>query len=82
VQTSIKIPQQLAGFVSGPVTIKFAVNRDGSVGRFELVTPVPDPRIGDAIWRGVQSCKFTPAADPQGRPTAMWVIIPIRFAGG
>lgn len=81
VQNSIRLPQALQGFVSGPVTIKFAVNRDASVSRFELLTPVPDPRIGEAIWRGVQSCRFTPGTDPQGRPTAIWVIIPIRFAG-
>lgn len=79
VQNNVRLPQQLAGFVSGPVTIKFAVNRDASVSRFELLTPVPDPRIADAIWRAVQSCKFNPGTDPAGRPTNIWVIMPIRF---
>lgn len=79
VQNAIRLPPALQGFVSGPVTIKFAVNRDASVGRFEVLTPVPQ-QIADAIWRGVQSCKFTPGTDPQGRATAIWVIMPIRFA--
>jgi protein TonB len=46
------------------------------------MTNVPDKRISDAIWNAVQSCKWIAGADAQGRPTAIWVILPIRFAGG
>lgn len=79
---SLRVPRELQGFVSGPIVVKFAVNRDGTPTRFETVTSVPDRRIADAIWNAVQSCKWIPGADAQGRPTAIWVIQPIRFAGG
>ncbi|WP_242395205.1 energy transducer TonB [Anaeromyxobacter oryzisoli] len=80
--SSLRVPRALAAFVSGPVVVKFAVNRDGTPSRFEVVTSVPDRRIADAIWSAVQACRWIPGADAQGRPTAVWVIQPIRFAGG
>lgn len=82
VQESVRLPRELLGFVSGPVTVKFAIGRDGVPSRFEVLTGVPDQRISGAIWKAVQECKWVPGADAQGKPTAIWVILPIRFAGG
>jgi protein TonB len=82
VQSNMRVPRELAGFVSGPVQVKFAIGKDGAPSRFETLTSVPDKRIADAIWAAVQSCKWVPGADAQGRPTAIWVIMPFRFTGG
>jgi len=82
VRNSMRVPPSLAGFVSGPITVKFAVRRDGSIGQVQIMTQVPDPRIGEIISRGLSSCEWIPGADAQGNPTAIWVIMPIRFTGG
>lgn len=79
VQNAVRVPRELQGFISGPITVKFAIGRDGQPGRFEAMTSVPDKRIADAIWNAVQSCKWIPGADAQGKPTAIWVILPMRF---
>lgn len=63
----------------GNVTVKFAVQADGRVGRFRVLTEgVPD-RLSCALWESIQACNWTPGADAEGRPTAMWVVIPLRF---
>ncbi len=79
VQRTMRVPSQLAGFVSGPITVKFAVRADGAPSRFEVMTQVPDQRIGQLIWQAVQACRWTPGADAQGRPVSIWVILPVRF---
>lgn len=76
---NMKIPPQLMDMVTGPVTVKFAVYSNGAVGSIQILTPVADPRIGDAIKRAITSCEWTPGADAQGRPHAIWVIQPFRF---
>jgi protein TonB len=82
VQEAVRIPRDLQGFISGPITVKFAIGRDSSPSRFEVITTgVPD-RITSAIWQAVQECKWIAGADAQGRPTAIWVILPLRFTGG
>jgi protein TonB len=82
VQETVRIPRELQGFISGPVTVKFAIGRDSSPSRFEVMTKdVPD-RISASIWSAVQECKWIAGADAQGRPTAIWVILPLRFTQG
>ena len=82
VQSTVRLPRELLGFISGPITVKFAINRDGSPSRYEVMTNIPDRRISDAIWNAIQTCKWIPGADAQGRPTAIWVILPLRFTSG
>jgi len=82
VQRSVRIPPQLAGFISGPIVVQFAVTRDGSPAKFKLNCDVPDARIGQAIWQAVQQCRWIPGTDPQGKPVSIWVILPIRFTAG
>jgi protein TonB len=82
VQSAVRLPRELLGYISGPITVKFAISRDGSPGRYEVMTAVPDRRISDAIWNAIQTCKWIPGADAQGRPTAIWVILPLRFTSG
>jgi protein TonB len=79
VASSIRLPPDLAGFVSERLTVKFAVGRDGSVGRVELLGDLPDRRIEAAILRALGACRWRPGADARGEPIALWVILPIRF---
>jgi periplasmic protein TonB len=81
VEQAVRIPKGLEGYVSGPVTVKFAIRKDGQPERFDVMTSVPDQRIGAAIWKAVQECKWVPGSDAQGKPVSIWVILPIRFAG-
>jgi periplasmic protein TonB len=81
-QNAVRVPPQLQGFISGPITVKFAVRKDGSLTQFQVMSNIPDKRIGDLIWQAIQSCKWVPGNDPQGRPTSVWVILPFRFVSG
>jgi periplasmic protein TonB len=80
IRENTRIPPQLAGFVSGPITVKFAVYSNGAIGAFQVMGQVPDPRIGDAIKNAITSCAWTPGTDPTGKPTALYVIMPFRFS--
>jgi protein TonB len=82
VRSAIRIPPQLTGFISGPITVKFAVGRDGSAGLVEVMTRVSDRRIAEIIRAGIQTCRWQPGTDTQGRPVRLWVIMPIRFTTG
>ncbi len=79
---SMRVPPSLQGFISGPITVKFAVRRDGTIGQVQVMSQIPDPRIADIIRRGLSACEWLPGADAQGRPTALWVILPLRFTAG
>jgi outer membrane biosynthesis protein TonB len=80
VGSSIRLPADLAGYAAGQVVVKFAVARDGTVGLAQLMTPVPDQRIFEAIRRALASCRWRPGSDAQGQPVTLWVILPLRFA--
>ncbi|HSN92536.1 MAG TPA: hypothetical protein VLS93_15000 [Anaeromyxobacteraceae bacterium] len=82
VQRAVRLPRDLQGFVSGPITVRFAVLADGSVARFAVDAShqVPD-RVLAVIRQAVHDCRWLPGSDPQGRPTSIWVILPFRFRG-
>ena len=82
IQENMRVPAALQGFISGPITLKIGIRRDGSVQALQIMTAVPDKRIEDAIRHAVGACPFIPGADAQGRPTPIWVIMPIRLIGG
>ena len=77
---SLHIPAAVSEFVSGAITVKFAVYSNGAVGAIQILTPLPDARIGEAIKRAISSCEWVPGSDHQGRPIAIWVIQPVRFS--
>lgn len=79
VARSVRLPHDLAGFTSGPYVVRFAVLASGAVGRIELLGEIPDPRLRRAIEQAVTGCGWQPGADAQGRPVALWVVLPIRF---
>jgi protein TonB len=78
---SVRTPRDLQGLVTA-VTVKFAVGRDGRPSRFEVLSDIPDKRIGDEIWKAVQNCAFTPGLDARGQPQLIWMILPLRFTSG
>lgn len=83
VQSNVRIPRDLQGFVSS-LTVKFAIRADGSVSQFQPAAAgqhVPD-RILAAVFQAVQGCQWIPGTDPRGKPTSIWVILPLRFQGG
>lgn len=82
VQDSVRIPRNLQGYISGPVTVQFAIGRDGAPSRFEVKTQGLPDGITNAIWQAVTSCRWEPGADASGRPTSIWVILPLRFTSG
>ena len=82
VRNSVRLPRDLAATLSGTLTVRFAVSRNGSVGLIQVMDQVPDSRISDAVVSAVQSCQFHPGTDASGRPTRMWVVMPLRFVGG
>lgn len=75
---SFRLPPALAGFVSS-VTVKFAVYPNGAVGAFSVMGQLPDQRIADAIRNALANCTWVPGADAQGKPTAIYVIMPVRL---
>ena len=81
VQRSVRISEDLLDTLgSTPVTVKFSVNTDGSVNRFEILSANKDHRLASAIWNAVKSCQWVPGADAQGRTVNIWVTLPLRFA--
>ncbi|ABC81896.1 outer membrane transport energization protein TonB [Anaeromyxobacter dehalogenans 2CP-C] len=78
---AIRLPRELTGFTSGPITVRVAIGGDGRVGRVELLSSVPDLRIAHAIEAAVRACPWRGGADAGGRPVAIWVVMPIRFEG-
>ena len=59
--------------------VKFAVLRDGSVGQLTFLEPV-EPEVAELVEAAFAECRWVPAADPQGTPLAVWVVLPLRIA--
>jgi TonB family protein len=79
VERSLRLPRDLSGRFDGTLTVKFPVAVDGSVGAVEVLGPVPDPRVTQAVEAAIRSCRFNPGTDPQGKPTPLWAVMPLRF---
>jgi TonB family protein len=81
IRSALRVPRDAVERLSGPVTVRFAVGRDGAVSRIEVLGGVSDRRVTDGIAAAVRACPFVPGADAQGEPTALGVTLPVRFAG-
>jgi hypothetical protein len=79
-QDSIQLPYKLLGFASGPIIAKFAIRPDGEPGWFKVLTGGVPPEVVEAIWRAVKVCEWRPGRDPDGKPTATWVVLPLKFS--
>jgi protein TonB len=62
------------------VTARVAVSGTGQPTTVQVMGQVADPRITDAVRRAVQACNWVPGADAEGKPTSLWVVLPIRLA--
>ena len=79
VQRHIHVPEEWMERL-GVVTVKFAIGKDGSPSRFQSLSSGFAVRVAPSIWRAVQACRWIPGTDAQGRPVAIWVVLPVRFA--
>jgi hypothetical protein len=85
VQKRVAVSPSLAAMVQRPsfprnMTVKFAVGTGGDAYRFEVMGPDDAPvELARVIEEAVQSCRWIPGRDPEGRPAPIWVILPIRF---
>ncbi|HET6440444.1 MAG TPA: substrate-binding domain-containing protein [Anaeromyxobacter sp.] len=81
VQRELRVPLEVLDRIGAkPITVKFAVGRDGKPGRFQVLTPGLPTAGGSAIWSAIQACRWTPGTDEAGEPADIWMIMPFRFA--
>jgi protein TonB len=63
------------------VRVKFPVYPDGQIGRVVLMERFDDPeiqaRLLASVEQALRSCAWIPGADTTGRPTAIYVILPL-----
>jgi len=64
--------------VSGSVTVKLRVEKDGSVGSVEILEAVPRGYFEDAVLRTVPGWRFRPGRIA-GRAVASWVVTTVQF---
>ena len=79
ISENLRLPSQLGEAVPDMVTARVAVSASGQATTVQVMGQVADPRISDAVRRAVQACSWVPGADAQGKPTALWVVLPIRL---
>jgi protein TonB len=80
ISENLRLPSQLNGAVPDSITARIAVSPTGRTTSVQVMGQVADPRISEAVRRAVQACDWVPGADAEGKPTALWVVMPIRLA--
>jgi len=80
ISDNLRLPSQLGGAVPETVTARIAVSATGQPTAVQVMGQVADPRITESVRRAVQACNWVPGADAEGKPTALWVVLPIRLA--
>lgn len=63
---------------SGSLTVKLAVDAAGTPALVHALTPAPDPIVA-AVAEAVRRCAWSPGADSDGRPAALWVTHTVRL---
>jgi protein TonB len=82
VSQSVRLPPELRGYVKS-VIAKFGVKPNGQPYAFSLLGEIPQEirsRMESAVWQAVASCDWAAGADAQGKPIAIYVMLPLRFA--
>ncbi|HEY7725444.1 MAG TPA: hypothetical protein VH880_08925 [Anaeromyxobacteraceae bacterium] len=80
VEGGIRIPRELGDRLPKTATLRFAVGRDGGADLVQVLGEGVDPRLGDVLRAAVLRCRFVPGTDATGRPTRLWVVMPLRFS--
>jgi protein TonB len=80
ISENLRLPSQLGGAIPDTVTARIAVSATGKPTTVQVMGEVADPRISEAVRRAVQACDWTPGADAEGKPTSLWVVLPIRLS--
>ena len=80
ISETLRLPAKLDEDAPEMVVVRVAVGATGEVTQVQVMGQVADRRISDAVRLAVQACKWVPGADAQGTPTALQVVLPIRFA--
>ncbi len=79
ISDNLRLPSQLGEAAPDLVTARVAVSATGQATTIQVMGQVADPRISEAVRRAIQVCNWIPGADAQGKPTALWVVLPIRL---
>jgi protein TonB len=80
ISDNLRLPSQLGGAIPDTVTARVAVSATGQPTTVQVMGQVADPRISEAVRRAVLACNWIPGADAEGKPTALWVVLPIRLS--
>jgi periplasmic protein TonB len=79
VQRAIRFSDEWIGQLGvAPLLVRFAIDADGTPHQFQSMTEKLDGRLAVVVWRAIQSCRWLPGYDANGRAIALWVILPIR----
>ncbi len=70
-----KTPKIASSDLPPTVKVKIFVNPDGTVGRVDILTAIPDKRIYNEIWNYIKRWKFNPIDENE----IQWAIVKIRF---
>ena len=79
ISDNLRLPTALGEATPELVTARIAVSAAGQATTVQIMGQVADPRISEAVRRAVQACTWKPGADAEGKPTALWVVLPIRL---
>jgi TonB family protein len=71
-------PEAKASGIEGSVTIRMLIGKDGKVEE-AFVSTHADPSLDQAALTAAREATFRPATQ-KGKPVAVWVNLPIRFA--
>jgi len=78
----LHLPYRELGYSGGAVA-QFAVLPGGGKAWFSVSSADGVPAgVVEATWKAVQRCAWSDGLDPQGRPAAVWVVLPLRFSRG
>lgn len=80
ISENLRLPAQLGASAPEMVTARAAISTTGQATTVQVMGQVADPRIAEAVRRAVQACRWTPGADAEGKPTTLWVVLPLRLA--
>jgi hypothetical protein len=78
VPRALRARADLADRLPAEITARFPVGANGAIGRID-VGDVPDREVARAIEAAIRGCPFVAGADEEGRPTALSVVMRIKF---